>query len=78
MREPTIAQCEQEIVALRDMLRMERSANELLRKLLPLATEMAEWHIGDGDECGEIARQAWDLIEAHKGQSPSKSTEKQS
>lgn len=27
-----------------------------------LAAQCAEWHIGDGDECGEIARELYELL----------------
>lgn len=28
-----------------------------IRHYLDLGTQMATWHLGDGDECGEIARE---------------------
>jgi hypothetical protein len=37
----------------------ERGRNARVRKLAAIC---AEWHIGDGDECGEVARELYELL----------------
>jgi hypothetical protein len=37
---------------------------EALEALLPLAREVAMWHVGDGDECGVTARELIERIDA--------------
>ena len=34
----------------------EAAEREVLRELMAKAREVAEWHVGDGDECGTLAR----------------------
>lgn len=43
---------------------VEAAERERWQRIRVLADQCAEWHVGDGDECGEIARKLLSLLRA--------------